>query len=133
MNLQELEAAVEAGWEARETIGLDTTGPVRDAVEAAMDALDGGKLRVAERRPQEQGGGWHVNQWAKKAVLLSFRLNDMALVEGGPGAMSTHWWDKVALEVRRAGARTGSATPAFAQCRTASCGAFRLHRARRRC
>ena len=86
----QLEAAIEAAWDARDTIGPGTTGEARDAVEATLDALDTGALRVAERR---EGGDWHVNQWAKKAVLLSFRLRDMAPQEGGPQGGT--WWDKV--------------------------------------
>src|SRR3546814_7267431 len=65
-------------------------GPVREAVAAALAGLDDSSLRVAERNA---GGAWQVNQWLKKAVLLSFRLNDMAIVEGGPGGAT--WWDKV--------------------------------------
>ncbi len=84
-----LEAAVEQAWAARDSLGPDTEGPLRAAVEAALDALDSGRLRVAERGP----GGWQVNQWLKKAVLLSFRLNPMARIPGGPGGAS--WWDKV--------------------------------------
>src|SRR3546814_7297332 len=63
---------------------------VREAVDTALSGLDNGTLRVAEKG----AGGWQVNQWLKKAVLLSFRLNDMALIAGGPGK-TTHWWDKV--------------------------------------
>ncbi len=85
-----LEAAIEAAWEARDTLGLSTKGETREAVEAVLEALDSGRLRVAERRAD---GQWHVNQWAKKAVLLSFRLNDMGLIEGSNGG--GHWWDKV--------------------------------------
>jgi len=85
-----LQTAIDAAWEARETLGPATRGAVRDAVEATLDALDAGRLRVAERQPD---GHWHVNQWAKKAVLLSFRLNDMAIIEGGP--QGGGWWDKV--------------------------------------
>ncbi|MEZ5886148.1 MAG: 2,3,4,5-tetrahydropyridine-2,6-dicarboxylate N-succinyltransferase [Paracoccaceae bacterium] len=85
-----LEKAIEAAWEARDTIGLTTKGEVRDAVEATLEALDKGSLRVAERRGN---GDWHVNQWAKKAVLLSFRLNDMDVIPGGNGKAT--WWDKV--------------------------------------
>jgi 2,3,4,5-tetrahydropyridine-2-carboxylate N-succinyltransferase len=66
-----------------------TGGEVRDAVEATLEALDKGELRVAEKR----GSDWHVNQWAKKAVLLSFRLTDMEVIPGGNGAST--WWDKV--------------------------------------
>ncbi|MEL6599280.1 MAG: 2,3,4,5-tetrahydropyridine-2,6-dicarboxylate N-succinyltransferase [Pseudomonadota bacterium] len=84
-----LETAIEAAWEARETLSAATQGEVREAVDDTLNALDSGSLRVAEPRD----GGWHVNQWAKKAVLLSFRLNDMEVVEGGPGGAT--WWDKV--------------------------------------
>jgi 2,3,4,5-tetrahydropyridine-2-carboxylate N-succinyltransferase len=84
-----LEAAVESAWEARESLSPATRGEVRDAVEATLTALDSGTLRVAEKRGQD----WHVNQWAKKAVLLSFRLTDMAEISGSNGGGS--WWDKV--------------------------------------
>ena len=85
-----LETAIEAAWDARDTITIDTKGEVREAITDTMNALDSGKLRVAERR---ENGDWHVNQWAKKAVLLSFRLNDMEQISGGNG--DTSWWDKV--------------------------------------
>ena len=85
-----LESAIEAAWEDRDSISSATTGLSRDAVDETLEALDSGALRVAEK----QGSGWVVNQWAKKAVLLSFRLNDMAMIEGGPG-QSTSWYDKV--------------------------------------
>ncbi len=85
-----LEAAIEAAWEARDTITPATRGETREAVEATLDALDGGTLRVAERQAD---GQWHVNQWAKKAVLLGFRLKDMERHEGGP--QGGGWWDKV--------------------------------------
>ncbi|WP_293881752.1 2,3,4,5-tetrahydropyridine-2,6-dicarboxylate N-succinyltransferase [Sphingomonas sp.] len=84
-----LEATIDAAWDARDTISAATTGAVREAVEAVLRMLDSGQARVAE----PVGGGWQVNQWLKKAVLLSFRLNDMALIPGGPGGSS--WWDKV--------------------------------------
>ncbi|CAN5234072.1 2,3,4,5-tetrahydropyridine-2,6-dicarboxylate N-succinyltransferase [soil metagenome] len=84
-----LETTVEAAWEARDTVTAATKGEVRDAVESALGLLDSGKARVAE----PVGDRWQVNQWLKKAVLLSFRLNDMALIPGGPGGSS--WWDKV--------------------------------------
>ena len=84
-----LEAAIDAAWEARATVDATTGGAIRDAVDAALAELDAGTLRVAE----PQGGGWHVNQWLKKAVLLSFRLNDNQAIPGGPGG--SHWWDKV--------------------------------------
>jgi 2,3,4,5-tetrahydropyridine-2-carboxylate N-succinyltransferase len=80
---------VDNAWEARDGIGPSTKGEVRDAVETALAGLDAGEFRVAEKFR----GEWHVHQWLKKAVLLSFRLNDMKLIEGAPGDAS--WWDKV--------------------------------------
>ncbi|SHO65158.1 2,3,4,5-tetrahydropyridine-2-carboxylate N-succinyltransferase [Pseudoxanthobacter soli DSM 19599] len=85
----ELAAAIEAAWEDRATIDAATKGAVRDAVETTLALLDGGEIRVAE----PAGEGWVVNQWAKKAVLLSFRLNPMTVISGGPG--QAVWWDKV--------------------------------------
>ena len=84
-----LEAAIEAAWDVRDTITPTSTGEARDAIEATLDALDKGQLRVAEKR----GADWHVNQWAKKAVLLGFRLRDMEEMSGGP--QGSGWWDKV--------------------------------------
>ncbi|MFO1112359.1 MAG: 2,3,4,5-tetrahydropyridine-2,6-dicarboxylate N-succinyltransferase [Rhodospirillales bacterium] len=84
-----LQATIDAAWEDRERLGPSTQGPVRDAVDEALALLDNGAARVAE--PVD--GGWQVNQWLKKAVLLSFRLNDSAPVEGGPGGGA--WFDKV--------------------------------------
>ena len=84
-----LEKTIDAAWEARDGVTLQTKGEIRGAVEAALELLDKGEVRVAEK----QAGGWHVNQWLKKAVLLSFRLNDMKIMEGGPGGAT--WWDKV--------------------------------------
>jgi 2,3,4,5-tetrahydropyridine-2-carboxylate N-succinyltransferase len=84
-----LTATIERAWEERQAISSTTKGPVREAVEAALALLDRGARRVAEK----QGGEWRVNEWLKKAVLLSFRLNDMALIGGAPGGAS--WWDKV--------------------------------------
>jgi 2,3,4,5-tetrahydropyridine-2,6-dicarboxylate N-succinyltransferase len=85
----DLQATIEAAWDARDTISPATKGEVRDAVETALGLLDSGEARVAE----PTAAGWQVNQWLKKAVLLSFRLNDMAMIPGGPGG--SHWWDKV--------------------------------------
>jgi 2,3,4,5-tetrahydropyridine-2-carboxylate N-succinyltransferase len=85
-----LETAIEAAWEARDQITPATTGDTRDAIEATLTALDSGELRVAERG---EDGSWHVNQWAKKAVLLGFRLKDMEM-QGG-SAQGGSWWDKV--------------------------------------
>ncbi|WP_372024595.1 2,3,4,5-tetrahydropyridine-2,6-dicarboxylate N-succinyltransferase [Tistrella mobilis] len=87
----ELAAVIEAAWENRAEIGIATKGEVRDAVDAALEALDGGHLRVAEKAAD---GNWVVHQWLKKAVLLSFRLNDMAPIPGGPGG-NAPWFDKV--------------------------------------
>jgi len=84
-----LEAVIDDAFDARDTIDPATGGEVRDAVEATLDLLDSGVVRVAEK----SGGDWIVNQWLKKAVLLSFRLNDMAMISGAPGGAS--WWDKV--------------------------------------
>ena len=89
MSHASLAATIEAAWEARADIGASTKGEVRDAVEEALRLLDAGKARVAEKGD----AGWTVNQWLKKAVLLSFRLNDNMLIGNGPGNAS--WWDKV--------------------------------------
>ncbi len=89
MSYAELQKQIEQAWDNRESISLETTGEVRDAVNAALNALDSGTVRVAEKRDD----GWVVNQWLKKAVLLSFRLNDMSPISGAPGGAS--WWDKV--------------------------------------
>ena len=83
------QAIIEAAWEARDKVNLKTKGDIRKAVEFALAQLDAGKLRVASK----EAGVWHVHQWLKKAVLLSFRLNDMELIKGGPG--TSKWWDKV--------------------------------------
>ena len=85
-----LEKAVEAAWDARDGISPTTKGETREAIETTLNALDSGSLRVAERH---ESGDWHVNQWAKKAVLLGFRLKDMEL-QGG-SAQGGSWWDKV--------------------------------------
>ena len=89
MTDQKLENAIDRAWEARENLLPSSGGAVRDAVNAALEALDSGRLRVAEK----QGGDWIVHQWLKKAVLLSFRLNDMTTISGAPGGAA--WWDKV--------------------------------------
>ena len=80
---------IDDAWERRGEIGPATTGSLREAVDATLTALDGGELRVASK----QDGRWVVHQWVKKAVLLSFRLNDMVAIPGGPGGAT--WWDKV--------------------------------------
>ncbi len=88
-NLSSLAATIDAAFEDRANINTDTQGDVRQAVETALKMLDRGELRVAEKKD----GDWIVNQWAKKAVLLSFRLNAMETIPGGPGKAT--WWDKV--------------------------------------
>lgn len=90
MSNAQLEAAIESAWDVRDTITPGTTGATRDAIEATLAALDSGALRVAEK---QAGGNWHVNQWAKKAVLLGFRIKDMEPQSGGP--QGGGWWDKV--------------------------------------
>jgi len=86
---QDLAATIDAAWETRESVGPATKGTTREAVDAALEGLDSGRFRVAEKVE----GRWHVHQWLKKAVLLSFRLNDLLEIPGGPGGVS--WWDKV--------------------------------------
>ncbi len=89
MNIQALQERVESVWNARDEISVTTQGDQRDAIEETLNLLDSGAVRVAEK----VDGNWVVNEWCKKAVLLSFRLNDMSLQTGGPdGAV---WWDKV--------------------------------------
>ena len=89
--LASLEATIEKAFDERDGVSTSTRGEVRDAVEASLELLDKGTARVAERQPD---GNWTVNQWLKKAVLLSFRLNPMEIIKGGPG--ESVWWDKVA-------------------------------------
>ena len=92
MSYADLKTTIETAWEARDTLNFATKGAVREAVENALDALDKGKVRVAEKGPTS----WTVNQWLKKAVLLSFRLNDNRMISGGPGGSS--YWDKVPVK-----------------------------------
>jgi 2,3,4,5-tetrahydropyridine-2-carboxylate N-succinyltransferase len=107
-DLANLEAVVEKAFDERDGISTATGGEIREAVETALNLLDRGEVRVAER---QSDGKWQVNQWLKKAVLLSFRLSPMEIVEGGPGGSS--WWDKVpskfsgwgAVDFERAGFR----------------------------
>ena len=90
MSNAQLETAIEAAWEARDQITPATKGETRDAIEDTLNALDSGSLRVAEKQAD---GSWHVNQWAKKAVLLGFRLKDMEKQKGGPQEAHTPEWD----------------------------------------
>ncbi|CAJ1391558.1 unnamed protein product [Effrenium voratum] len=107
-DLAALEQTIETAFDAREGVSTETRGEVREAVDEALNLLDAGKVRVASR---EADGTWTVHQWLKKAVLLSFRLNPMEIIKGGPGDAT--WWDKVpskfdgwsASEFERAGFR----------------------------
>jgi 2,3,4,5-tetrahydropyridine-2-carboxylate N-succinyltransferase len=89
MSITGLQTTIDAAWESRDEVNTKSQGEVREAVNAALLLMDTGKARVAEKT----NDGWHVNQWLKKAVLLSFRLSDMAPIPGGPGGSS--WFDKV--------------------------------------
>jgi 2,3,4,5-tetrahydropyridine-2-carboxylate N-succinyltransferase len=91
MSQQSLQQPIEDHWEQRDTLNASTKGAPREAVEAALTALDSGEVRVAEKT----GADWQVNQWLKKAVLLSFRLTDSGPMEGPGGAPV---WDKVAMK-----------------------------------
>jgi len=91
MDTGEIEGVIDQAWERRERLSPATRGAVREAVEAALDGLDSGHFRVAEPGP----GGWHVHQWLKKAVLLSFRLTEAEPIPGGPGGNAPAWFDKV--------------------------------------
>src|SRR2546423_936421 len=97
MSNADLAATIDKAWEQREKVSPQTKGAWRDAVAAALDGLDEGKLRVAEPAGGQRRG-WQVHQWLKKAVLLSFRLNDMVEIPGGPldpERGPSKWWDKV--------------------------------------
>ncbi|MEM7619383.1 MAG: 2,3,4,5-tetrahydropyridine-2,6-dicarboxylate N-succinyltransferase [Pseudomonadota bacterium] len=87
--MEHLQTVIDTTFENRDAISSETQGEIRSSVEKALAMLDVGEARVAEKTEN----GWHVNQWLKKAVLLSFRLNDMAEISGGPGGAP--WWDKV--------------------------------------
>src|SRR5580704_214081 len=113
----DLAKTIDSAFDQRETIGPSTKGAVREAVEQALDLLDRGTARVAEKTAS---GKWQVNQWLKKAVLLSFRLNDMVEIPGGPGHAA--WWTRC----RRSsiiGATRTFARPVFAPCPAAWCAA----------
>ncbi len=104
---QSLAPTIEMAWDNKENVSTDTQGAIREAVEDALSLLDSGEMRIAEKTT----GGWQVNQWLKKAVLLSFRLNPMGMIDNGPGGSG--WWDKVpskfnnwgAAEFKKAGFR----------------------------
>jgi len=108
-DLTSLEKTIDKAFEERDAISTETRGEIREAVETSLLLLDSGEVRVAEK---QANGDWKVNQWLKRAVLLSFRLNPMGLIEGGPGGST--WWDKVpskfngwgATEFAKSGIRT---------------------------
>ncbi|CAN7154290.1 2,3,4,5-tetrahydropyridine-2,6-dicarboxylate N-succinyltransferase [Phyllobacterium sp. LjRoot231] len=108
-DLTSLEKTIDTAFEERDAISTETRGEIREAVETSLLLLDSGEARVAEK---QANGDWKVNQWLKRAVLLSFRLNPMGIIEGGPGGAP--WWDKVpskfdgwgATEFAKAGIRT---------------------------
>lgn len=108
-DLASLEKTINKAFDERDAVNTETRGEIRDAVDTSLLLLDSGEVRVAERQAD---GAWTVNQWLKKAVLLSFRLNHMGIVDGGPGGAP--WWDKVpskfegwgATEFSKAGFRT---------------------------
>jgi 2,3,4,5-tetrahydropyridine-2,6-dicarboxylate N-succinyltransferase len=108
MSHAKLEALIDAAFEDRAAVNSATTGDVRDGVNQALMLLDSGELRVAEKVPGKAGAeSWKTNQWLKKAVLLSFRLNDMGLISGAPGGAS--WWDKVPSKFEGWGAKEHAA------------------------
>jgi len=90
IDLASLEKTIDAAFDNRDAVNTATKGEVRDAVETALNLLDAGEARVASR---SHNGDWTVHQWLKRAVLLSFRLNPMEVIKGGPG--ESVWWDKV--------------------------------------
>jgi 2,3,4,5-tetrahydropyridine-2,6-dicarboxylate N-succinyltransferase len=91
--MKNIQSIIEQAWEERDKVSLKTTGPVRKAVARALAMLDAGEVRVAEKFAGANDVQWVTNQWLKETVLLSFRLNDMELIGGGPG--KGKWWDKV--------------------------------------
>src|SRR5437762_7126529 len=99
--MSDLAKTIDDAFEKRNDVNAGTKGPVREAVDEALDLLDKGEKRVAEK----QNGKWQVNQWLKKAVLLSFRLNDMGPIGGAPGG--ANWWDKVPSKFRSEERRVG--------------------------
>ncbi len=116
MDLAQLETEINTAWDNRDAVNADTRGAVRDAVVEALNLLDSGKARVAESTGNHQ---WVVNQWLKKAVLLSFRLNDMQLIPSGTiyaGAGEAAWWDRSHRNLV-AGMKPAFAKLGFARCR----------------
>ena len=95
MDQDNLKNVIDKAFDNISDVGVNTKGEIRDAVDETLNLLDSGKLRVAEPLGSSK---WRVNQWSKKAVLLSFRLNDMGIIQGGPESWDcgpSVWWDKV--------------------------------------
>ena len=95
MDIENMKSVIERVFDNNEDINPNTTGEIRDSIETALDYLDKGKLRVAEPLGNSK---WQVNQWLKKAVLLSFKINDMDVISGGPKSQNNspaNWWDKI--------------------------------------
>ncbi len=126
MSNDKLASTIDDAFEARDKIGPKTKGAVRKAVNAALELLDSGKARVAERKAD---GHWQVNQWLKKAVLLSFRLNDMSVIPGGPGKARVVGQGRFQIQGLECGALPQGGLPRRSRLRGSPLG---LHRARRR-
>src|SRR6056300_1208627 len=95
MNFENIKSVIERVFDNNEDVNPNTSGEVKNSIEAALSYLDQGQLRVAEPLGNSK---WQVNQWLKKAVLLSFKLNDMDIISGGPESVNkgpTNWWDKI--------------------------------------
>ena len=95
MDIEKIKSIIDRVFDNNEDVNPSTSGEVRDSIETALDCLDKGELRVAEPLG---GSNWQVNQWLKKAVLLSFKINDMDVISGGPQSVNndpTNWWDKI--------------------------------------
>jgi 2,3,4,5-tetrahydropyridine-2-carboxylate N-succinyltransferase len=94
INISELEAIISTAWDGRGELNSKTHGDIRTAVNATLDKLDKGEIRVAEKL----GDQWQTHQWIKQAILLSFRLNESHAISGGPGG--AHWYDKISSKMR---------------------------------
>ena len=95
MEIENMKSVIDRVFDNNEDVNPNTTGEIRDSIETALDYLDHGKLRVAEPLGNSK---WQVNQWLKKAVLLSFKINEMDVISGGPKSQNTgptNWWDKI--------------------------------------
>ena len=95
MDIEKIKSIIDRVFDNNEDVNPSTSGEVRDSIETALDCLDKGELRVAEPLGSSN---WQVNQWLKKAVLLSFKINDMDVISGGPQSVNNdpaNWWDKI--------------------------------------